>query len=383
MNNWLWIFNGFLSLFLLGLCDNIRGPIFPQILEQFGLTDFAGSLFFAIGSGASFFGSLVTPAFTRQWGELRSMQVFQLIMGLSMGALVICESYWQMLIFVAIFGVTLGALSVLQSSVVAAGSSRAQRSRWLAGLHSMYGLASFLAPLFLKFFWVWDRALAALAGVCVVLSVGAFFSVKRHKKISPLDAENASSDSTSLARMSWLAPTVLATYVVSELAISTRLALFLQRQEAFSVRDASVWVSLFFALLLCGRLCFFFLRVESSIRYIVLVSQSVALVSFLAGLMYRPEAFLICGLAMAPIYPLYVAHLSSLYNSKDLQKILGRCLCIQAFMVVAMHLGLGWLSDQFGLRQALFIGPFAMLLSLLAFFRYEVAANRSWFKKMI
>jgi FHS family glucose/mannose:H+ symporter-like MFS transporter len=58
-NKWA-IFFAFLSLFLLGLADNIRGPLFPEILQFFFVSSSKGSWSFATTSGAAFVGSFIS-----------------------------------------------------------------------------------------------------------------------------------------------------------------------------------------------------------------------------------------------------------------------------------------------------------------------------------
>ena len=48
-----------MSLFALGLVDNARGPVFPDILKEFSLTDTVGSLFFLVASFASLVHNLI------------------------------------------------------------------------------------------------------------------------------------------------------------------------------------------------------------------------------------------------------------------------------------------------------------------------------------
>ena len=47
---WPLILISFASLFVFGISDNIRGPLFPEILKEFNISDSMGSLMFALSS---------------------------------------------------------------------------------------------------------------------------------------------------------------------------------------------------------------------------------------------------------------------------------------------------------------------------------------------
>ena len=48
-----------LSMFVLGMSDNIRGPLFPELLSVFNLTNAQGSVSFAVASAAALFGNIL------------------------------------------------------------------------------------------------------------------------------------------------------------------------------------------------------------------------------------------------------------------------------------------------------------------------------------
>ncbi len=388
MIQWVLVLNGFLSLFLLGLCDNIRGPIFPQLLTEFGLTDTKGSWFFAFASGATLIGSysvgwLAKVKRTRipMPGEeehgistLSQLKFFQLVMGLSMGGMVLCTTYPQLLAMAILFGVCLGALGVLQSGLVSEGTPLHLRPQMLSALHSMYGLASFTAPLFVRYFVDWKPATGWLAAVCIGASLLVVFVKYKPKfplpnsvTVAPLGDLLRQQD-----RVSWWGPTVLSLYVVAELAMSSRLALVLQRSYEYSIEKSSFWVSAFFVCLLSGRIVFIIYRSSPRrLTAIVGYSLTMAIVSFIAGLFLHPGFLVLTGLFMAPVYPLYISRLSELYHGKVLNIAMAKSLSLQAIFVVLMHIGLGFLSDLVGLRWALLIGPGALILALGCMIYFE------------
>ena len=70
------------------------------------------------------------------------------------------------------------------------------------------------------------------------------------------------------------------------------------------------------------------------------------------------------GLCMAPFYPMSIAYISQKAGKKA-RKFIIFAMGMQSLMVVAMHLGVGYLTDAFGLFYAFGVGIFALLLSLI------------------
>src|SRR5262249_54553582 len=104
----------YISLFILGLMDNSRGPFYPDILSDFGVNVTKGSLFFATTSMFSFIGSLAGHRWVRGGSSFKLLVAS--MMGFSLGFVAIALSpTWPVLcVACAVFGLAFGGLNLSQ-----------------------------------------------------------------------------------------------------------------------------------------------------------------------------------------------------------------------------------------------------------------------------
>ena len=137
----------FSSLFVLGLTDNIRGPLFPEILNYFNLSSVKGSWSFATTSMAAFMGTILSTYFLKKYSMSQLLWAGIVLMFIGMFAMGSAKSFNFFIFGSSIIGLSIGFLAVAQNLLVTESISDEYKSRALSGLHAMYGLASFLAPL--------------------------------------------------------------------------------------------------------------------------------------------------------------------------------------------------------------------------------------------
>ncbi|MBK7962902.1 MAG: MFS transporter [Bdellovibrionales bacterium] len=124
----------YVSLFAFGLGDNIRGPLFSEILSEFGLSDTVGSWIFALSSLFGFSSSFLSARLGRKLGHKLLLQISLGILGLALGVFSSAQSLFQMLVAAALFGMSLGSLGYCQNALVVLGTSPIRRQQWLSGL---------------------------------------------------------------------------------------------------------------------------------------------------------------------------------------------------------------------------------------------------------
>lgn len=184
MNYLLWV--SFFSLFILGFGDNIRGPLFPEIIQSFNLSDSLAAWYFALSSFMSF----VATYFVRKMKSVSELMnllylgVFCIFVSFTIQRF--APNYVVVLSGVVFFGLSVGFLAVAQNNLVIIGTSPKNRSRMLSYLHSMYGTASLLAPLFVAGLanHRWQQILFYFSWVALGFSaVGFFFNKKKLDRI--------------------------------------------------------------------------------------------------------------------------------------------------------------------------------------------------------
>ena len=87
---WAFVFT-YLSMFVLGMTDNIRGPLFSDLIHFFQLTNSQGSMTFAAASAAALFANMVSPSLFKKMNlanvlslSILMMSVGSFLMGVSM-----------------------------------------------------------------------------------------------------------------------------------------------------------------------------------------------------------------------------------------------------------------------------------------------------------
>lgn len=368
-------------MLLLGLTDNIRGPVFPQVLQYFSVSDTVGALSFAVASTFAFLSGLSCDFWIHRWGSVRTLRVAMGIMGLSQLVMGLAESYLIFLFGAVLLGCSFGLMGVIQNSLVVTESPAHLRNRLLSVLHSMYAGASLLAPLLVnavisingaKSAWRWSfLVVAAFSFLLVILS----FLEKRKSHdaqvhVAPQDVLQA----PDFARRLYVA-VMLSCYVGAEILVSSRMTLFMTREYSMTVSEGNQLTAFFFLGLLLGRVAFSFWIPSWKLKNLLLSILSLSLASLMFGLYVHPYGLALTGLMMSPFYPLMMSFIGSEFP-RTLNKALALAVAFSSLFVVIMHTSVGWLTEQYGIRHALLAGPAFCLLPWGMLILYEKIFRR-------
>ncbi len=370
--HWLSIVLAYSSLFLLGLSDNLRGPLFPEVLSDLQLSDSKGALFWAMASFFGLIGSAWTGRLIKKFGMLWALQASLFLMAFGQYGMAASQTFNWALLSCFVFGLSLGILGVVQNLLVLRAGPIEMLPQLQAGLHSNYALSSLLAPIFLSMIHIFHPSWrAGYLGGAILATLGyiVLFFVPRQGLAGLSDPEQLLPSSDGLQRSSvkiraFYVGLILALYVLTEIMISSRLALFLRRELAFSFDQSNVATTSFFALLFLGRFVFIFWRPRFEVRTQLLSSLFLTLVLCVGGLTLSPLLLIPTGLSMAPFFPLAMAYLQEKL-SQNLSYAMTIAMSLVGFFVVSMHILVGVFSDSFGITKALAIGPMALVIALL------------------
>lgn len=360
---WSLVLAAFASLFVLGTLDNARGPLFPDILAGLDLKDAKGGLLFTVSSAGSAAGSLLgrhaLRIRTAAWALRAGLAI------VAVGALLhaVATSFEVLLAGSIGLGAGLGLVSLVQARLIEEGAPPDLRRRAFAGLHSMYGLSSLLAPqlvgLILGGGHDWNRAFLLLAS----LPVGLFVLVIPLRSAAPAPTARDAKDAAPAPLAEALASLALASCVACELALSSRLVLHLQRL-GWTPDQARAALSWFFGLLLLGRATLGLVPIGLSHRAVLGLSAASTLVATLVGLLVHPLGLLLAGLTIAPFFPTMQARMKDDFPDR-FDRVMSTALATLGVTVMATHALVGLLSDALDLRRALFVSPAFAALALL------------------
>lgn len=367
---WPYIILSYLSLFALGLSDNIRGPLFPEIMKSFSLNDTQGAFIFAFSASASLIGSLSGAYLLKKMNKIRVLDIGLGLCSLGLLGMGLSSQFYIMLIACLIFGFSMGVMGVCQNTLAAIGAPKKHRGQVLAGLHSMYGLASLLAPLFVGIIWShfqnWRLVFCLTAIVPLLI---AFYSVVMAPIHEEKSREVHHSTAKNFSARFWMA-LMLGSYVVTEIMVSSRLALYMNRVKGMDLKDASMYVSSFFVFLLIGRLICTFKHFKKDLKFQLISCILVSIILIVFGLSVHPFGLVLSGLSMAPVYPLAVSYMAEKFPH-SLESTISVAMATQSFLIVIMHISIGSLTDIFGIQRALYLGPIALLISVFMLVLFE------------
>lgn len=370
------------GLLALGLVDGTRGPIFPDLLKEFSLSDSFGSLFFLVSSASGFLNNVLLLRWIEKIGPFRTTQVYCLGQAFGLATIGLGQSYLVLLFGSAILGASFGGLGISLNQMVAEEAHEKYRRRALSGLHCMYGISSLLSPLIIsilyRFGYNWRVAAGLVSSVPLMVLAASFLvisKVEASKKTRIRQEQHSNkigtaSDGNHQPR-DWAAVgffSMLCTLaVVGEISISAWLALYARRVGLYPPGKANLLVAMFFAGLFLGRLILALVPTQWSSLKMLTASVAASLVFASLGLLVSPIFLALTGLAMSIFYPSAIALISELRQGQggDAAYVTSWCVTMQAVGVMAMHFMVGRISDRFGLAQALWVGPICLAVALV------------------
>lgn len=365
---WALVF-GFASMFILGLTDNVRGPLFPEVLNYFNLSSVKGSWSFATTSSAAFIGAYLSIHFLKKITLVSLLMTSVLFMAVGVLIMGLAPSFGVFILGSFLIGISIGFMGVSQNLLVSESVSDEKKTRTLSALHATYGLASFIAPLMAStttnLSGSWRSTFVLIGFLCLTYALVQYL-VKADPAFEVHQInEDHQEDSVPVSfKALFLVGGVFAFYVVAEILIGTRLAQYMRNYYSMDLTHSSQYVTGFFLFMLIGRLFFAVKKMTLSTKAQMNISLTLSLMLLILGLNSHPLILTFVGLTMAPFYPLSIAYISQATGIHS-RKFLTFAMGFQSLAVVSMHLGVGYLTDTLGLFYAFGVGIFALLLSLL------------------
>ena len=358
------------SLFIMGLIDNSRGPTYPDLLVTFNFTTSKGSLIFTIASAAGLFINLTSRYWLKWIGaaggviySLAAMFSGSLFIGLSPS---LPYAELTLFSFSFILGLGLSACGISMNILVAQGAPERIRRQVFAGLHSTYGIASFLAPLFIYLSTLnslsWNQYFMFLS----LVPLFALFALLpcTPKKNSTQNVELDMQPPFSLIKRLPYA-ILFGSYVGSEIIVSSRLVLFSQQARQISEQQSGLMLSLFFFCLTFGRLFFAFFPVKRfSSERLLMISLLGSMGLFLGGFYISLWLLPLTGLAMSFFFPVGINWLNEQFP-KHANFMTATAMTSIGFALIIVHFLFGKIAQSFSLEYAIWLVPICSLISLV------------------
>lgn len=367
----------YVGLLCFGFLDNFRAPEFSEILNDLSLSHSQGALFYAVTSAMSFSVGIWVPKLLHFVSTVWLVRMGLALMGILFIALSYCQSLGQLIGAAVGFGVGIGIVNVAQNLLVTQGAPWRRHRQLLAGLHSMYALSALLAPaaawVLHRYGWTWRQGFQVV-GVFPIVVALLPWTAQKISESSPIDEQERSSSKPQRQTGGWFAVGMLALYVVAEVALSSRMALYFERELGWTLSESRTGLCAFFVFLFLGRLLFT-LRPGRHTDFVLVTSSGLSLIAFLLGLFVSPLFLIACGLTMAPFFPLTLEWIGHHFEVHFSEKVIARAVSYGSLAVVTMHMGIGVIADAHSIQVGLLIGPVALFFAFICALR-SLTINR-------
>jgi MFS transporter, FHS family, glucose/mannose:H+ symporter len=319
----------FLSFFLFGWVDNLKGPTLPPLLREVGLTYSQGGTLVLAAYVGFLVATLLTGVLSDKAGNKAVMFVACACLLPGMFGYGSAYRFGWLLAAMTAIGLGIGSIEV-GGNLIIVDLYTQQKGRYLNLLAFFHGAGSMLAPLYagqmLSRGFSWRLTYHLSLGLVGVLAL-YFLAIRYPRKAT------AQSHALDLAHLGASAFTpdmllyygLIAIYVAAEIGFGAWLVEFLQQVKGQSVLVSSVSLSVFFGGVTAGRFVGSFL--VDRIGYLpMILSAALASIACVGVGMFAPPAFAFflpaTGLFFSIIFPTITASVSSLHT-KQVGTILG------------------------------------------------------------
>jgi fucose permease len=343
----------FLSFFVFGFTDNLKGPTLPSMIRELNIDyGISGNIFFG-----EYLGFVVTALIAGVLADRYGLKTILILAGglLAVGVAGYSTFSNTNLLTASLFAMGLGLGAIELGANAAIVQIHPQKTGLYLNLMAvLHGLGSLIAPLFaglllgLNFTWRtiyrWDIPLIAL----FILLFFILQFPKSEGQSNSIDFRNIPKFAFK-GNLPWFYAAI-AFYVAAEIGIGSWLVTFLQDAHGASVLASNQSLSLFFTLLMLGRLGGGFIVHRLGYLRSILFASIGSLICISLGVFTTFSILLpITGFFFSIIFPTFTASVSE--NLKEnTNTILG---VLFTFAGIGGLLGpwvIAWASDLLGLK---------------------------------
>ena len=360
----------FLSFFVFGFTDNLKGPTLPSMLAELNISyGTGGNIFFG-----EYLGFLIATLITGILADRFGLKSVIILAGVLLGIGVSGYSFFQSAILLSgslfILGLGLGALELGPNAIIVS-LHHERKGLYLNLMAVLHGLGSLVAPLFAgwllsltvswRVIYRWDILLIAL-----FVFIFIFLRFPKAEEKAQLDFRHIPQIAFK-GQLPWFY-VAITFYVAAEIGIGSWLVTFLQKISGASVASSNQALSLFFAMMMLGRLIGgFFVHRIGYLRSIFFMTIG-GILCIVAGLFGTKEmAFLLpmSGFFLSIVFPTITAAVSDTHT-ENANTILGVLFTFAGIGGVIGPWFVAWGSDLFGLQTGFSIIIVFMVILLIS-----------------
>lgn len=349
--------SGFLSFFIFGFADNLKGPLLPEMTGNGGLSYSQVGTVFLVGYIGFIVATLGCGLLSDRLGHQRVLHLAAF--GLLFGGIGFSSmtTYPLLIIFMGVIGLGLGAIELGGNGLMVELHS-ATRGRYLNLLGTFHGLGSLTVPLvtawLLRSGFSWQWIYSSIAVLAILLAVMVWQPKSKDRlSLNRLDVERPSTLGIAFTKQMGLYYLLLSAYVALELGVGAWMIEYLQQDRRMSIATSSLFLSSFFVFILLGRFFGAFLVDAVGHHRAIAISLIGSCTCLAVGIFANATLAMLLplsGLFMSIIFPTVTASVSAIHKDK-VGSVLG---ILFAFSGVGGAMGpwtVGVVSDWAGIRM--------------------------------
>jgi len=362
-----YIATAFASLFCYGFIENLKGPTYPSILIHFNIDTATGSWIFAASSMSALISIMLGRVWLKYIGAVKGQVIFLFFMSAGSAGMglsgYLTDGFIIILASSMIFGLGLGGTTITMNILIAKSSPPHLRRRLFSAMHSMYGLSALMAPLFFAVILKSGGSWQILFLLASFLPFIFMFMAMNMKKL-PTSPEELSRplETTIITRIRF--GLIMSTYVIAEVAISSRLVIYASERLKIGDTSASQYLTAFFILLLAGRLAMSAIKTHWKTPSMMLASAIMSMLLGIAGVIIHPVFLSLCGLSMSFFFPFGIDWISKQFKD-NLNYMMTSIMTTIDLMLIVAHKAIGITAERFGMGNAMLIVPISMAITVL------------------
>jgi fucose permease len=359
----------FLSFFVFGFTDNLKGPTLPEMIKELNITyGTSGNIYFG-----EYFGFIITSLLAGILADRYGLKAVLVLAGILLATGVTGYSSFDtpLLLTVALFcvGLGLGAIELGANAAIVEVHPQ-KKGLYLNLMAVMHGLGSLIAPLFAG--WLLSQSVSWRViyrwDILLILIFVLIFSLLHFPRSQKTGSGLNFREIPKFAfkgSLPWFYAGI-AFYVAAEIGTASWLVTFLQQMRGQGVTASNQSLSLFFTLLMLGRLGGGFVVQRLGYLRSILFAAIGGFVSISIGTFTHLSVFLpITGLFLSIIFPTFTAAVS-----EDLKEhtntILGVLFTFAGIGALIGPWTIAWASDLAGLQTGFAFGTLFMALLVVS-----------------
>jgi FHS family glucose/mannose:H+ symporter-like MFS transporter len=359
------LFLAIIGVFTTSVAENIRGPVYPQMLKSFGVySETLGgvllmtSYIFGLLSAWIAFKKMgaASPLVTAKWGAS--------LFALGMFGFAMAPSYWWAVAASCVFGFGSTWMNYSGNLLTLSATPENLRARTMSLFTMCYGIASIACPVFVSAttdFLTW-REVVLSSLILFIIYLACVFWVSRLtlEDYTPPSQPTPPRPSLKL----WAHVFMICIYVSSEIIISTWFVRFMEKTHQ-DLSSGYIYLTGFFIALSLGRLVSAVFVRGSATTLILTGSGVCTLVLLVLGIWWEPMFLIGSAFTMAPFYPVAISQMSRTFGNSyggAVSLVMGG-ICAG---VAVSHFLVGVITDLFSdLRMGLSVAIVEMCIVLV------------------